>query len=526
MSKVMSSSASNSIFAAIPSPKVDRSLFKRNFNHKFTFNEGELIPLHVSDVYAGDTVQANINSFIRFTTPITPIMDGVTLDLHVFLVPARLVMSDYYKMLGEQVNPGDDVSKVIIPVIEFTGAISEVDEDSIYDHMGLPTRVSIPDDDMPIALPLRAYNLIWNDWFRDENLQDSLEVKTDNTDDDVGDYLIKRRNKKHDYFTSCLPWAQKGGDVFLPLDGEAPIVSDAINFNVINKLGEERQLKYDPSNVGNNKTQFFTPSSQAGVKSFADLSQATAITVNDLREAITVQHILERRARGGTRDIEILMNTYGVSPSDDRLQRPELLGVGRSDLNITTIAQTSETTQKSQLANLSAVGTINAGANFSYSAVENGFLMVLASARADISYQQGMQKMWSKRSYLQIMDPMRSHIGEQPVLRKEIYTGDDTAKNNEVFGYLPNYDDLRFGYTTVSGRFRSNATNSLDIWHLAEDFTTYPVLGSQFIQQQSPVDRVLALPSKTNPHFFGDMYMHFNHYRGIPIYGVPGLRRL
>ncbi len=516
--KTSSKSPNNNAYANIPAPKLERSQFNRNFGNKFTFNEGELIPIHVDEIYAGDTLNANMQSFIRLTTPITPVMDSMSFDLHAFFVPSRLVHSNYYKMLGEQVNPNDSTN-VLIPQINPTTFA----ENSLADYFGLPTKVAIPEDDMPISLPFRAYNLIFNDWFRDENLQDSLIVNTTDTDDDIADFTIQRRNKKHDYFTSCLPFAQKGDSVQLPLGDSAPVTTDAINGNPLGIVSTTQSNLI--KDMGANLNQLYLSGSTMPENQslYADLSAATAITVNDLREAITVQHILERRARGGTRDVEILMNTYGVSPSDDRLQRPELLSVGRSDLQLNTVAQTSSTDATSPLAELSAIGTINANMNFTYSAVENGFIIVLASARADVSYQQGMRKLWSKRSYLDILDPMRAHIGEQPVLQKEIFMGTTEEDNNKVFGYLPNFDDLRYGNNLITGAFRSNHTNSLDIWHFSQEFANAPVLGEEFIKQDAPVDRVLAV--QDNPHFFGDMYMKIKHFRVLPIYGIPGLKR-
>lgn len=519
MSKTRSQAVSNNRFAQIPTPNLQRSLFKRNFGNKFSLNEGDLIPVHCDEVYAGDTINASMQTFIRMTTPITPVMDSVELDLHAFFIPTRLVMEDYYKMLGEQVDP-DDSTDVLIPQITATTFA----EDTLADYFGLPTKIAIPDEDMPISLPFRSYNLVYNDWYRDENLQDSLEVKTDLTDDDISLYTIQKRNKKHDYFTSCLPNAQKGDQVNINLGDSAPIFTSSTS-------QYENQYINDPASpngtsllrsagtyVDNSYQSSHTPTL------YADLSEASQITVNDLRDALSIQHILERRQRGGTRDVEILSNMYGISPSDSRLQRPELIGSSRANLDMNTVAQTSSTDTTSPLGELSAVGTINARMNFTYSAVENGFLIVLASARAEVSYQQGMAKMWNKRSYLDILDPLRANIGEQPVLRKEIFTSDDEEENNTVFGYLPNYDDLRFGRNQITGAFRSNHTQSLDVWHLAQDFENAPVLGSEFIKQDAPLDRVLAV--QDNPDFFGDMYMKVSHYRVLPTYGVPGLTRI
>lgn len=510
----------NNRFAQVPTPKFSRSMFKRIFGNKFTFDEGKLFPIFIDEVYGGDTIQGNLNTFIRMTTPLTPTMDNIEFDLHCFFIPSRLVMSDYYKMMGEQVNPTDSTN-VLIPTVSCpTGGYTE---HSLADYFGLPTKVDIPEDDLPIALPFRAYNLIYNDWFRDENLQDSLTVNTSLDDDDYSLYTIVRRNKKHDYFTSCLPFAQKGEAVNLPLGGKADLVFPN-NYDTVSLAHTHNYEKY---NQGSQPTTSWGGSYQKlNIEdSYADLGEATSITINSLREALSIQHILERRARSGTRDVEILQSTYGVSPSDDRMQRPELISVSRSALNMSTVTQTSETTGNSPLGDLSAIGTIRCGININYSAVENGFIMVLASARADNSYQQGMPKMWNKRSFLDILDPLRAHIGEQPVLRKEIFTTDDTEYNNEVFGYLPNFDDLRFGRNQITGGFRSNAADSFDIWHYSQEFSSAnpPVLGAEFIKQNAPIERTLAVLDV--PQFFGDMYFSSKYTRVLPVHSIPGLRR-
>lgn len=526
-------------FAEIPAPTLNRNKFKRTFGHKTTLNEGELIPVHLDEVYAGDTLNGKTSMFLRMTTPITPVMDNLDLDLFAFFVPSRLVFKDYYKMFGEQENPQDSVN-YIVPSIKFSdGNITGFAERSLADYFGIPTKVKIPDVDMPIALPFRAYNLIWNEWFRDQNLQDSLPVPLDAMDDSEELYTIQRRNKKHDYFTSCLPFAQKGDAVNLPLGTSAPITGDF----AFNGTGHANNLVNIVDSNGNPKFLFRANSDYVGVGStalgegktlYADLSDATSITINSLREAISIQHILERRARSGTRDVEILQSTYGVSPTDSRLQRPELVSVSRGKLDITPVAQTSETSS-TPLGDLAAIGTITATLNFSYSAVENGYFFILASPRADLTYWQGMPRMFSKKGFLDFMDPMRANLGEQPVLRKELLITDDEEYNNEVFGYLPNFDDLRFGRSLLTGNFRPNADDSLDIWHFAEEFSTdagngedkpdlRPVLSSEFITQKSPIDRVLAV--NDFPHFFGDVYSKISTYRVLPRYGIPGLRRI
>jgi len=526
----------NNRFAQVPAPKYNRSMFKRIFGNKFTFDEGKLFPIFVDEVYGGDTIQGNLNTFIRMTTPLTPTMDNIEFDLHCFFIPSRLVMTDYYKMMGEQVNPTDSTN-VLIPTVSCpTGGYTE---QSLADYFGLPTKIDIPEDDLPIALPFRAYNLIYNDWFRDENLQDSLPVNTGLEDDDYSDYNIVRRNKKHDYFTSCLPFAQKGEAVNLPLGGQADLVFPNLNVPFgqqitlktgtttqgLKRVTAENDVRYNNFGSSQNASDMYINFDKPLKDSYADLGEATSITINSLREALSIQHILERRARSGTRDVEILQSTYGVSPSDDRMQRPELISVSRSALNMSTVTQTSETTGNSPLGDLSAIGTIRSSININYSAVENGFIIVLASARADNSYQQGLPKMWNKRSFLDILDPLRAHIGEQPVLRKEIFATDDTQYNNEVFGYLPNFDDLRFGRNQITGGFRSNATDSFDIWHYSQEFSSAnpPVLGAEFIKQNAPVERTLAITNV--PQFFGDMYFSSKYTRVLPVHSIPGLKR-
>lgn len=542
---------SNRVFAEVPAPKYRRSLFKRQFGNKLTLNEGDIIPFHVDELYGGDTVNVDATVFLRLATPLHPIMDNIDVDIHAFFVPSRLVMHDYYKMFGMSDNPTDINSwqNIRVPRLK-VGIDRQFGSGSLADYFGIPTKVNIPDDDAPIVLPFRAYNLIWNTYYRDQNLQNPVSVHTDNNDElsSDGEYNILRRNKKHDYFTSCLPFAQKGSAVNLPIGGSAPVTgsidSKLSNSQIQYKTDDGMALTpyvihatVDPDNDAHLGFRFGFPPVDAGLNSYvnrdvstthnlrADLSQATAVKINDLRDAITIQHILERRARTGTRDVEILNSMYGVSPSDSRLQRPELISASRSDLVQSVLPQSSSSTDTSPQGNLSSVGTMTAKIRFAYNALENGYLFIMVSTRGQVSYQNGMARMWSKSSCFDFMDPLRANLGEQPVLRKEIFMSSDSESNNKVFGYLPNYDDLRFGRNIITGYMRSNTgSESFDIWHIADNYSTSPTLNADWIKQRSSLNRCLAVDD--SPQFFGDSYVRCNHVRVLPVHSIPGLSRI
>ena len=382
--------------------------------------------------------------------------------------------------------------------------------------MGLPTGVN------GIAfnnLHGRAYNLCYNEWFRDENLQDSVVVDKLDGPDNISDYTLLKRGKRHDYFTSCLPWPQKGEAVNLPLGVSAPIAADttstAASVGVIAGDGLSRQLQ-----TGTPVLQMGGPG-VASVNMYADLTDATAATINQLREAFQIQRLYERDARGGSRYTEILKSHFGVTSPDSRLQRPEYLGGGKTPVNMQPIPQTSSTDATSPQGNLSAMGTVGVqGHGFSKSFVEHGVIIGMACVFADLTYQQGMNRMWSRRDRWDFYWPALAHLGEQAVLNEEIYT-QGTSADQDVFGYQERYAEYRYKPSQITGKMRSNAAGSLDVWHLSQDFSSLPVLNASFIEENPPIDRVVALPSE--PDLLFDWYFDMKCTRPMPTYSVPGL---
>ena len=517
-----SHSGGQSRFASIPSANIQRSKFNRSNGLKTAFNAGDLIPIFVDEALPGDTFSMKANSFGRLATPINPVMDNLYVDYFFFAVPNRLLWENWEKFNGEETDPGDSTD-FTIPQTPVTGNFPEF---SLADYFGLPVGIDI----QVSALWFRAYNLIWNEWFRDENLQDSLPVPMDDGPDALSNYSIVRRGKRHDYFTSCLPWPQKGDPVSLPLTGNAPVVGtgdSTPSFDGGGRTGLNIGMSDGETDArwsGGATPNATTAATWNDTKLVADLSAVTAATINDLREAFQLQRMFERDARGGTRYTEILRSHFGVVSPDQRLQRPEFLGGGRSVVNINPIAQTSQTeppgsgTAQGNLAAFGVTQGIDIG--FTKSFVEHCVILGFCSLRADLNYQDGVERMWSRKSRFDFYWPTLAHLGEQAVLNKEIFH-QGTAADDLVFGYQERYAEYRYKPSRVTSRMRSKSAAPLDTWHLAQDFSALPVLNASFIEEDPPVSRISAVV--VEPHLLLDMFFDYQCARPMPTYSVPGL---
>lgn len=514
-------------FARVPQATIPRSQFDRSHGHKTNFDANVLVPIYLDEALPGDTFQLRMSGFARLQPTVTPIMDNLYLDTFFFAVPMRLLWNNWEKFNGAQTDPGDSTSYTIP---QQTPPSAGYTSGHLEDHFGLPVDVATTTTSWThSALPRRAYEFIYDEWFRDENLVDSTtwgQARGDGPDStSAGGTDLRKRGKRHDYFTSCLPWLQKGTALSL---------SDT--FAVVPETGGNQIPKFKGAAAGNAPLQAKTASAtpdiraSAGTGSFTtnesliwddpQLEVEPTFTINEMRQAFQLQKLLERDARGGTRYTEVIKAHFGVTSPDYRMQRPEYLGGGSTPIMIASSAQTSEDGTTPQ-ANLAGIGTAMAmGHGFVKSFTEHCILIGIANVRADLTYFQGIERFWSRSTRYDFYWPALAQIGEQSVLNKEIYLNDDSS-DASVFGYVPRYEEYRYKPSRVTNLMRPGVTGTLEIWNLTEEFGSRPTLNQTFIEEATPLDRCVATPSE--PHFNCDFWFDLKCARPMPVFGVPGM---
>ena len=560
-------------FSDAPAMYMRRTKFDRSHVYKTTFNSGKLIPVFVDEVLPGDTTRMSVNYFARLATPIKPIMDNIYLDWFFFFVPNRLVWEHWQNFCFEQEDP-DDSTDYVIPTVTATGNSDNDYVGSLWDYFGLPVNTSGNLSGIS-ALPFRAVYLIWNEWFRDENLQKSIKIQKGDTNEVldssrasdqpswvfssdttiVAGLACPPRGKRHDYFTSALPWTQKGPGVSIGLAGTATLVDpspvpgyfvrqadNGLGAAQLQKdggvhgifAGSTGTLEYEGGGYsltlaghavkGATRAKVVAQpgSSWLSKSAYADLDSSSIFTINSLRTAFQMQKFYERLARGGSRYTEVLRSFFGVVSPDARLQRPEFLGSFTKMVNVNPIAQTSATDTTSPQGNLSAYGvTASRFHGFTKSFVEHGYIIGFVCARADLTYQQGINKMWLRSTVYDFYWPTFAHLGEQAIELREIYAQGSEA-DTTVFGYQERYAEYRYKPSQITGKFRSSVTGgNLDIWHLSQFFSNAPTLNEEFITENPPIKRIVAVQDE--PEFLLDVGFRYTTVRPMPMFGTPGL---
>lgn len=537
-------------FAMVPRSDVPRSAFPISHTHKTTFQSGYLVPVFVDEVLPGDSISLRMHAFSRIATAIVPVMDNLILESFFFFVPNRILWSNWERFMGEQNSPSDSTDFVTPQVVPTWNDVTG----TIYDWMGITMNGVVAGSISVNALPFRAYNLIWNDWFRDEDLQTPLTVNMGDGPDTVSDYAIRRRGKRHDYFTTGRPWPAK--PVMQPSTG-GYTAGDAlrqvapgrdfafVQYNnyggigaPVSGIGTDAAVApgAGPTTVvtPGQRTEIYAPRYNSATQSIYLRAPGGAVgtqpdvrvLVQDIRTAMQFQAWTEKNARGGTRYAEIVRTHFGVISPDARLQRPEFLGGGRSFVSVNPVNQTSAsglTGGTTVLGEQSGTGTISVyGHGFSHSFTEHGIILGLVNIRSDMSYQQGINRMFFRKSKFDYYWPAFAHLPEQAVLSKEIYS-DGTAGDSDVFAYQERWAEYKYKPSRISSAMRSSHPQPLDMWHFSQDFASRPSLNSAFIEENPPVDRVLQASAFADQQFLIDCLFEGRYVRAMPVYSIPGV---